>query len=157
MSVSPDPRNPRTQTLNLLLPYTRLDVQPKEWQKSHWKVSHKAPCPENAALNQRRKESPEENRWSNKRKRWVNAWTPTIYSCLPMALDLANNEYGRHETHAYVPSVPYSKFTVSEPTPSRSLVMFMDHTGLDGDHQSYKVGISASLNTSVRSLICAIA
>ena len=33
----------------------------------------------------------------------MNAWAPAILNCLPLALDLANHEWGRHDTHAYVP------------------------------------------------------
>ena len=32
----------------------------------------------------------------------MNAWTPAITYCLPVALDLANHEWGRHDTHVYV-------------------------------------------------------
>ena len=33
--------------------------------------------------------------------RWMEAWTPAIMYCSPLALDLANHERGRHETHRY--------------------------------------------------------
>ena len=70
----------------------------------------------------------------------MNAWTPAISYCLPLALDLANHEWGRHSTHAYVPSTMGSGLVFSDSIPMRSLVMFMEHTGLDGDHQSHRVG-----------------
>ena len=102
-SVPPDARNPRTPTLNLLLPHMRLDLQSKQCQKLHWKASHKAACPRKVAFNQRPGKPPEDKKWSIKMERWINAWIPTLSLCVPLALDLANNEDGYHDTHAYAP------------------------------------------------------
>ena len=88
--------------------------------------------------------------------RWTNAWASTITHCLSVALDLANHEWGRHETHVYVPSALGSESMFSDSTPTRSLVMFVEHTGLDGDHELYRVGDFTSLNTSAWNLTRAI-
>jgi len=88
--------------LNFLLPRTRVDVQSKECQKASWKAGHKTVCPDNVAVNQRHGETPEQKAYSKKMRRYMNAWTPAITYCLPVALDLANHEWGRHDTHVYV-------------------------------------------------------
>ena len=85
--------------------------------------------------------------------RWTDAWASTITYCLPVALDLANHEWGRHETHLYVPSALGSKFVFSDPTLTRSLVMSMEHTGLDADHELYRVG---KFHTTTRLRHCLI-
>ena len=72
---------------------------------SHWKQSHKPACVGPAKKsNGNSKEDPGESAQTRMVSRWINAWSPTISKCLPIALDLANHEWGRHETHAYVPS-----------------------------------------------------
>ena len=134
--------------LNLFLPRTRVDTQSKECQKRHWKVGHKVVCPTIAAVSQTLGEPPEQNARAKKPDLWMNAWASTISCCLSVALDLANHEWGRHETHAYVPSAPSSMFVFSDSTPTRSLIMFMEHTGLDSDHELYRVGEFPPPNTS---------
>ena len=94
----------RTSTLNLFLPHIRIDVQSKECQPKHWKALHKATCSSNAAVIQILGETPKEKAWSKKTRRWTNVWIPIVSCCSLIALDLANHEWGRHETHAYVSS-----------------------------------------------------
>ena len=137
--VSFPKKNSQTPTLNLLFPPAHIDAQSKQCQKLHWR-GHKAFCSNNAAVTQKIRESPEGKFRAREMRLWMNAWTPAISYCLPLALDLANHEWGRHDTHAYVPSSMGSKFAFSDSIPTRSLVMFMEDTGLDGDHQSHRVG-----------------
>ena len=118
----------------------RIDLQSKKCQKLHWKVAHKAVCSDNAVVTKKIGESPEERAWAKEIRYWINAWTPAITHCLPLALDLANHEWGRHDTHAYVPSAHASEFASTDSTPTRSLVISTEHTGLRGDHESYRVG-----------------
>ena len=139
MSVSPDTRYPQTPALTLLLPYACLDVQSKECQRAHWKTTHKTICSINATVIEDLGESPKQKAWSKKMKRWIDAWTPAIRSCLPIALDLANHDWGRHDTHGYVPSPGFKKFASSDPTPTRSLIMFMEPTGMEEHHTSFMV------------------
>jgi len=69
----------------------------------------------------------------------MNAWTPAIAYWLPVALDLANHEWGRHDTHLYVFSAPGFKFAFSDSTSTKSLLMRLEYTGLDADHELYRV------------------
>ena len=129
-----------TMTLNHLHPRVCIDLQSRECQKLHWKLAHKAVCSGNAAVIQNIGESPEEKARAKEIRLWMNAWTPVISYCLPLALDLANHDFGRHDTHAYVPSTMGSKSAFPDSIPTRSLLMFLEHTGLNGVHQSYRVG-----------------
>ena len=77
-------------------------VQSKECQKLHWKVAHKSICAiqtEQPGWDTR--DDPDEKAQAKKVNRWVNAWSPAMTTCLPIALDLANHPWGRHETHTY--------------------------------------------------------
>jgi len=67
---------------------------------SHWKAAHKAVCARHAAQNLR--EGQVEGERPGPFSRWVNAWARTIMSCLSIALDLANYQWDRYETHVYV-------------------------------------------------------
>ena len=118
---------------------TCIDLQSKECQKLHWRSSHKTVCTSNAAIIRGIAESPEGKGWTKKVERWIKAWSPSISYCLPLALDLANHEWGRHDTHAYVPSALGFKFVLSDPIPMRSLVMFMDPTDMGEGYQSFRV------------------
>jgi len=81
---------------------------------SHWKQTHKVACVGPAAKSSRNpKEGSRESAQTRMVSRWVNAWSPAISKCLPVALDLANHEWGRHETHAYVPSSLDDRFRTS--------------------------------------------
>jgi len=123
----------------------------------HWKASHKAVCSGNAAVTRSFEGSPEEKGRSKKMRQWMNAWIPTISYCLPMALDLANHEWGRHDTHAYVISILGLGFAYSDTTATISLVMFVESTGLSEAHQSFRVGkFHACLNSPPLTLIHAI-
>ena len=102
-------------------------------------MSHKVMC-SNHAASDRRLESPEQKAWSKKIKQCMSTWTPAISYCLPLALDLANHEWGRHDTHAYVLYALSFKFVFSYSIPTRSLVLIMEDTGLKEDHQSHRVG-----------------
>jgi len=126
--------------LNLFLSCTRIDAQSKECQKKHWKVGHKAVCSGNKAVNQVRGETPEEKAYSKKIRRYMNAWTPAITYWLPVALDLANHEWGHHDSHVYVLSALGYTFAFSDSITTRSLVLIVEHTGLDADHELYRVG-----------------
>ena len=125
--------------LNLRLPRARIDAQSKECQKRHWKASHKEICPDNVIVNQKHGETPEHKAYYKKMRRYMNAWTPAITYCLPMALDLANHEWGRHNTHLYVLSAVGSEFVFSNSNPNISLLIRVEHTGLDADHELYRV------------------
>ena len=104
VSVSPDPRYFQTLTLD--------HVQSRACQKAHWKAIHKTTCSTHATIRQTLKESPGQKEWSRKITRWVNAWSNTISCCTPIALDLANHEWGRHDTHTYVPHALLSRFLI---------------------------------------------
>jgi len=66
----------------------------------HRREGHKAVCALHATWpSQNLRESPDEGEQTDKLSRWVKAWTPVVSTCLPIALDLANHEWGRHETH----------------------------------------------------------
>ena len=107
----------------------------------HWKRSHKAVCSDNAAVLQNVGESPKEKARSKEMRYWMNAWSPAIICCFPLALDLANHEWGRHDTHTYVPSGLGPESMPSDSILTRSLVIFTENTGLDGDHRSHRVRI----------------
>ena len=88
----------------VLLPNTSadLDVQSKECQKLHWKVAHKAVCDFQAELHKEHlREDPNEKAKVKKFNRWINAWSLALTACSPIALDLANHQWDRHETHTY--------------------------------------------------------
>jgi len=34
--------------------------------------------------------------------RWINAWYLVMVVCIPISMDLANREWGYHDTHVYV-------------------------------------------------------
>ena len=140
MSVSPVVRNYQIRTLNLFLPCTRIDAQSKECQKKHWKSGHKKACPDNVVVNQKHGETPELRGYYKKMRRYMNAWTPAITYCLPVALDLANHEWGRHDTHVYALSDLGSKFLCSDLALTSSLLLLVEYTGLDVDHELYRVG-----------------
>jgi len=92
----------------------------RECQKADWKQVHKAACAVNAKAHREYRESPRVKSEAAKRiTRWIQAWNPTIAFCSPLALDLANHEWGRHETH--------------------SLVMYMEHTDRNEDCQTFTV------------------
>jgi len=80
--------------------------------------------------------------------RWVQAWTPAITFCVPLALDLANHERGRHETHRYAFYVV--RVCVSHSTITRSLVMRMEETGLNEDCKSFRVRNSSGSSAPSR-------
>ena len=128
------------QMLNLSPSHARIHEQSKECQKIHWKASHKVVCPQNVAVIQCLAKSPEGKGWSKNVKRWVTAWTPSIVYCLALALDLANHEWGRHDTHVYAPTTLYFMFVFPDLTLTRSLVIFMEPTGLGEGYQSFRVG-----------------
>jgi len=86
----------------LRLPLTHFGVQSKACQKGHWKALHKVTCPGQATIRQNLRESHQQKEWSKKIDRWMNVWADTITCCSPAALDLANHEWGRHDTHRYV-------------------------------------------------------
>jgi len=71
----------------------------------------------------------------------MTAWAPAIQLCLPIALDLANNEWGHHDTYAYVCS-GFKLFAFSDSNPTRSLTLITEPTGLDEGYLSYRVGKS---------------
>ena len=78
-------------------------TQSKECQKLHWKVTHKAICLlQTQKLNQNLGEDPDEKAKAKKVNRWINAWSPSMTECLFIALDLANHQWGLHETHTHV-------------------------------------------------------
>ena len=104
VSVSPDTRYSQAPPLNLFFPCACFDTQSKQCQKAHWNATHKAVCTANATVIQRFRESPGERGWSKKMMRWAKTWTHTIHHCFPIALDLANHEWGHHDAHVYVPS-----------------------------------------------------
>ena len=147
VSVSPDTRNPQTLALNSLLPCACLDVQSRECQRTHWKTGHKTICSNHPTPTEDLEETPKQKAWSKKMGRWIDAWAPVIRGCLPIALDLTNHEWGRHDTHAYVPSLVF-KSALSDSTPTKSLIMFMEPTGLEEDHQSFMVRNFTSPDTS---------
>ena len=64
-------------------------------------MGHKAACVLGAAQ-PNPKEYPDEKAQLKKVDRWISVWSPAMSACLPIALDLANHEWGRHRTHAYV-------------------------------------------------------
>ena len=97
----PQTRNSQIPPLKLLS-LTRIDLQSKKCQQLHWKGFHKDDCSHNAGVHQKTEESPKEKARLKEMRYWVNAWTPAISYCLPLALDLANHKWGRHDTHAYV-------------------------------------------------------
>ena len=103
---------------------------------------HKGICSDNVAIKQTHGETPEQKAYQKKIRRYMIAWTPAIMYCLPVALDLANHEWGRHDTHVYVrPSALGSKFDAfSNSASTRSLLIRAEHTGLDADHELYRVG-----------------
>jgi len=61
-----------------------------------------------------------------------------IYHAL---LNMANHEWGRHDTHRYIPYMrDSSSRLLTYSIPTRSLVVFMEPTCVDGDaSQSYRV------------------
>ena len=90
---------------NFQIPPLTLYVQSKKCQTLHWKAAHKAVCARYAAqLGQnlggdRDKDEGEQERALN---RWIEAWASVIITCLSIALDLANHQWDRHDTHLYV-------------------------------------------------------
>jgi len=99
-SVSPNLQYLRTLILNLPC-HTHPNLQSKECQKTHWKWLHKTACPLYATARQNYKESHKQRVTSREAARWIDAWSPAIAFCSPVALDLVNHERGRHETHRY--------------------------------------------------------
>jgi len=100
------------EPLNRLPRTHSVTGQSKECQKAHWKTTHKAIC--STTSDQNSTESRGEKGWSKKIKRWLDAWTPAIIHCLPVALDLANHEWGRHDTRSYALSLCFSlRFLIS--------------------------------------------
>jgi len=81
---------------------------------------------------------------SKEAARWIHAWSPAIGLCSPLALDLANHERGRHDTHRYVSYAVLVHLFRPNVIPTNSLVMFMEPTGLDEDCQLYRVRNSPS-------------
>jgi len=140
VSVSPGTRYLRTLTLNLPLPRTRSDAQSRGCQKVHWKWVHRMTCSTHAQVRKNHRKSPKEKALSRRVARWMDTWSPTIALCSPIALDLANHKWGRHDTHRYVPYTrDSSSRLLTYPILTRSLVMFMERTDLDGDSQSFRV------------------
>jgi len=84
----------------------------------HWKSIHKTTCSTQATIRQNLVESPKEKEWSKKITRWLNAWSMAIAYCSPIALDLANHEWGYHDTHG--------------------LVFVLESTGLEEDCKSFR-------------------
>ena len=80
----------------------------------HWKAGHKKDCHANVAATQTLEETPEQKACMERADRWINAWASTISYCLAAALDLANHEWGRHDTHVYVSLLcaPSSSFLI---------------------------------------------
>ena len=116
--------------LNISLSCIRIDAQSKACQKVHWKAGHKAVCPNNVVVNQKHGETPEQKAYWKKIRRYMNTWTHAITYCLPVALDLANYEWGRHETHVYVPLLwdPSSHFLI-KPDEKSSLALGTHRSG----------------------------
>lgn len=85
------------------LPRIRPGAQSKACQKAHWKRIHKTECPLYVAVHQDSKIYRKDRLISRDTARWIHAWSPAIFFCSPIALDLPNHEWGRHETHRYVP------------------------------------------------------
>jgi len=127
------------------MPTLTLYVQSKECQKVHWKQTHKAACVGPATKSSRNPgEGPDGSAQTRKVSRWINAWSPAIAKCLPIALDLANHGWGRHETHAYVPSSVDGKFHTADSISKRSLVITIErraHNDGNGDAQLFRVGL----------------
>jgi len=76
-------------------------MQSKECQKSHWKLVHKRDC---ARVKSGQDLMRDIGGVAHTREigRWVNAWYFVMVMCVPVALDLANHEWGHHDTHVYV-------------------------------------------------------
>jgi len=80
-------------------------MQSKNCQTLHWKAGHKAVCARHAAqlgrslVGDQDEDEGEKERALN---RWVGAWASAIITCLSIALDLANHQWDRHESHVYV-------------------------------------------------------
>ena len=107
VSVSLDTRYLQTDAE----PPPRPDLQSKQCQKAHWKALHKTTCTTQATIRENLRETPKEKERSKKITSWMNIWTNTIAACAPIALDLANHEWGYHDTHRCVLSaVPVCPF-----------------------------------------------
>ena len=102
VSVSPATRYLRTLMPNLPLPRTRSHAQSRKCQKVHWKRIHKSTCSIHAKVRQNYGDSPKVKALLRQIVRWMDAWNPAIAFCSPIALDLANHKWGRHDTHRYV-------------------------------------------------------
>jgi len=55
-----------------------------------------------AQLDHRLRGTPGEKATGKRINRWINVWSPVLTACSPVALDLANHEWGRHETHTLI-------------------------------------------------------
>lgn len=122
--------------IHLQTPALTFDAQSKECQKSDWKRAHKAACVAPATKPSRKPKGDQGARaQARKVDRWFNAWAPAIAWCLPIAMDLANHEWGHHETHAYVafPPALVVKFMPSDSISTRSLVMAIEHAGISDE------------------------
>ena len=73
-----------------------------ECQKLHWKVVHKIDCAEMKSSRNLMRDLGAKGQ-TREIGRWMNAWYPAVVVCAPIALDLANHEWGHHDTHTYVP------------------------------------------------------
>jgi len=111
-------------------------------------------CSTQATNRQATEVTREEKEWSKKIARWINAWSRGILWCVPTTLDLANHEWGHHDTHRCAP-FDWFKFTLPDLIPTRSLVMDMELTGLDEDCRLFRVRksqllliVSLSLNST---------
>lgn len=81
--------------IHLQTPALTFDAQSKECQKSDWKRAHKAACVAPATKPSRKPKGDQGARaQARKVDRWFNAWAPAIAWCLPIAMDLANHEWG---------------------------------------------------------------
>jgi len=76
-----------------------LEMQSKECQKSHWKVVHKREC--KTKSDQDPMQDPAAKAHLRDVSRWMNAWYLAMVVCVAISLDLANLEWGRHDTHMY--------------------------------------------------------
>jgi len=78
-----------------------LEMQSKACQKLHWKLVHKRECAE-VKSGRDLMQGLGAIAHTKEKSRWMNAWHLVMVVCVPISLDLANKEWGHHDTHVYV-------------------------------------------------------